>query len=177
MLRIKSIPFEVEQGQAIPLKGTLMSYQGGATITINGKNISDFGNPKIDLVLTDPNGNQISKSLVTDIYGNFTYEFRPNLAGIWYATASYNGSSYFFPSTSNVISISVRCRFPWTAALASIALLSLVVVPRLLWKHKYENEAESKRKRKQKQRTKLSKRKTSHGGALNQSPAEEEAQS
>ena len=136
VLRMNPVPFDVEQGHAIQLKGTLTSYQVGATTTVDNKTISDFDRPKIDLILTDPNGNQITRSIIADIYGNFAYEFRPNVTGIWYVTASYNGSSYFFPSTSNMVSIRVRYQFSWAALLAIISLLSLVVGPPLLKKIK-----------------------------------------
>ena len=136
-LRMRSNTFHGEQGHAIALNGTLRSVQGGATIPVNNETISAFINPKINFVLNDPNGNQINVSTIADMNGNFIYEFTPNATGTWYGTASYDGSSYFFPSTSNMMIIRVRYQFSWPLLLAGISLLLLIFVPPFLkWRNK-----------------------------------------
>ena len=83
-----------------------------------------------------------------DRYGQFAYELALNSTGTWFAKANYNGSSYFFPSTSNIVVIRVDYQFPWVTLIGFVALLSLIATPFLLkWANKayrYENSNKSR---------------------------------
>ena len=139
----------VEQGDNVRIQGTLFSKEGpvmtinrtDATgeIIISNETVTYFEWPKIELVYTNPKGEQINRSTNLDSSGNFTDSFKPNVVGRWFVEAKYAGSDYFSSSTSNLAIIYVNYRFPLYFFVGLVFVITILFGP-WLWKKRYPKE-------------------------------------
>ena len=85
---------------------------GGITLgerqEINGILSPALSNAKINLIITDPEGNTEIKSVDTFSQGTYSLSFEPNSTGSWTITAIFGGNSFHKSASSNPFSFEVN---------------------------------------------------------------------
>jgi len=105
-------PERVKKGETAPVSGSISPLHAGVTVTLTYKR---------------PDGSTFKQTLTTTSTGMFSDTYKPETAGSWSVTASWEGDQDHNPATSTAFIFTVEEEFP-ILLVASIAIITVVAI-------------------------------------------------